>query len=125
VAASHEVRVTENFVSNLDSIRAYLEEQAGEAAFEALLDWLFDTLIPILEQFPRIGRDFPGREPASAEGTAKREMLISRLAGECEIREYISEDHLALYALKRSTVFLLSIRHHRQLSFDLRGHWSP
>ena len=46
------------------------------------------------------------------------------LAGpETQVREYIASDYLVLYAVRKSTVYLLSIRHHRQLSFDLREHW--
>ena len=40
-----------------------------------------------------------------------------------EIREYIADEYLLLYAARDAVVFLLAIRHHRQLSFDLRVHW--
>ena len=40
------------------------------------------------------------------------------------MREYVLKDYLLLYALiDGATVYLLSIRHHRQLSFDFEGHW--
>ncbi len=32
-------------------------------------------------------------------------------------------DYLMLYALIGTTVYLLAIKHHRQLSFDLGAHW--
>jgi plasmid stabilization system protein ParE len=124
VAASHEVRLTANFVANLESIHDYLKEHEAESGFDLLLDWLFDSLVSNLEEFPRIGRDFLAREPASEEGAAKRELLKRRTGRDREIREYVSADYLVLYAVERSSVFLLAIRHHRQLSFDLRDHWS-
>ena len=115
--------MTANLVANLESIHDYLKEHEAESGFDLLLDWLFDSLIPSLE-FPRIGRDFLAREPASEAGAAKRELLKRRTGQDREVREYVSGDYLVLYAVERSSVCLLAIRHHRQLSFDLRDHWS-
>jgi hypothetical protein len=41
------------------------------------------------------------------------------------LREYLHGDYLMLYATLEAdaTVALLSIRHHRQLSFDFAGLW--
>ena len=50
-------------------------------------------------------------------------MLKDKEGREREIREYITGEYLLLYLVGDSTVSLLSIRHHRQLSFDLRAHW--
>lgn len=41
-----------------------------------------------------------------------------------ELREYLLPDYLVLYARYAETIYLLSIKHHRQLSFDFSGHWS-
>jgi hypothetical protein len=41
-----------------------------------------------------------------------------------ELREYVMAHYLLLYARTGGTVYLLSIRHQRQLSFDLASHWS-
>ncbi len=40
-------------------------------------------------------------------------------------REYLHGDYMMLYATveANATVFLPSIRHHRQLSFDFARHW--
>lgn len=119
----YEVRFTTNFVANLDTIHLFLADQDQESAFDGLLSWLFDELAPNLEAFPRIGRDFLARIPASLEGITHLEALKSRAGSTREIREYIADDYLVLYAIDQSTVSLLAIRHHRQLSFDLRGHW--
>jgi hypothetical protein len=56
--------------------------------------------------------------------------IIERF-GNVELREYLSGDHLLLYSVgddgsprkPRTTIHLLSIRHHRQLSFDFEGFW--
>lgn len=39
------------------------------------------------------------------------------------LREYIARDFLILYGARGRTVYLLSIKHHRQLSFDFPAHW--
>ena len=117
------VRITSNVEQNLDSIRKFLAEQEAEAGIDGLIKHLFDEVIPNLERFPKIGRDFLARNPLSDEGKAKLHALRSKSGSKTEIREYITEDYLLLYAVRDSVVYLLSIRHHRQLSFDLRVHW--
>ncbi|MCK0509270.1 type II toxin-antitoxin system RelE/ParE family toxin [Aromatoleum anaerobium] len=39
------------------------------------------------------------------------------------LREYVLKDYLLLYALIDDAIYLLAIRHQRQLSFDFEGHW--
>ncbi len=39
------------------------------------------------------------------------------------LREYLHGDYLILYTLVGSTVYLLSIRHHSQLSFAFEKLW--
>jgi plasmid stabilization system protein ParE len=119
------VHVTRNFERNLEDIRAFLEEGEAPQVFERLLDLLFDAVIPNLEQFPRMGIDFFARRPRSIEGAAKVMAIGMRLGAETRIREYIVDDYIVLYAEREGRVDLLAIKHHRQLSFDLRGHWSP
>jgi plasmid stabilization system protein ParE len=116
-------RITANFQANLDSIRDFLVAASAPAEFERLLDRLFDEIIPNLGRFPDLGRDFAARMPQSAEGTAALASLRRKAGRDTTLREYITDDYLLLYAARAGTVFLLSIRHHGQLSFDLRGHW--
>jgi plasmid stabilization system protein ParE len=117
------VRVTANFEANLNSIRDFLVFVAAPAEFERLLGRLFDEIIPNLARFPDLGRDFAARAPQSTEGAAALAALRRKAGGDTTLREYITDDYLLLYAARDNTVFLLSIRHHRQLSFDLRDHW--
>ena len=70
-----------------------------------------------------MGRDFLSLEPLSEEGRARVHALKMKSGKATEIREYITGDYLILYAVRGSAIFLLAIRHHRQLSFDLRSHW--
>ena len=39
------------------------------------------------------------------------------------VRQLIDGDYLILYWVRGDSVYLLAIKHHRQLSFDLMGHW--
>jgi len=117
------VRITANFQQTLDSIREFLSEQEAEAGFDSLITHLFEDVIPNLKRFPKMGRDFLARAPLSDEGRAKLHALKMKSGKYTEIREYIADEYLLLYALRDSVVILLAIRHHRQLSFDLRAHW--
>jgi hypothetical protein len=63
----------------------------------------------------------------SVEGANGAQSLAARLKGldpDGELREYVMSHYLLLYARIRGTIFLLSIRHHRQLSFDFLALWS-
>ena len=117
------VYATQNFADNLDEIERFLHERDVPHAFHALLQRLFDTIIPNLQRFPEIGLDFLARRPGSAEGIARLEALRKRRGTSVEIREYITGDYLLLYAVRDDGLYLLSIKHHLQLSFDLKDHW--
>jgi hypothetical protein len=117
------VRITANFQQNQHSIREFLVEQEAEAGFDGLITRLFEDVIPNLERFPKMGRDFLARSPLSDEGKARMHALKMKSGKNTEIREYSADDYLLLYAVRGPVNFLLAIRHHHQLSFDLRGHW--
>lgn len=114
------VRITKNFDKNLTDIRRFLEDQEAPQEFQSLLHQLFGTVIPNLERFPEMGVDFLGRTPQSMEGLARLETLKRRLGKNASLREYISGNYLMLYALRGNNIYLISIKHHRQLSFDLK-----
>ncbi|MCF8168010.1 MAG: hypothetical protein K9K38_21825 [Rhodoferax sp.] len=38
------------------------------------------------------------------------------------LREYVMTQYLVLYGQVEDSIFLLSIKHHRQLSFDFEAH---
>jgi ParE toxin of type II toxin-antitoxin system, parDE len=117
------VRITRNFDKNLADIRRFLEELEAPREFLSLLEQLFETVIPNLERFPGMGVDFLAKVPQSTEGLMRLETLKQRLGKNTSLREYISGDYLVLYALRGDNRYLLSIKHHRQLSFDLKEHW--
>ena len=125
--ARKTVKLTANFERNLDEIEAFLQEVETAHAFDALLDELSDTVIPNLECFPDMGSSFLRRPTGSVETSNGNSRLIQQLdaiAEGSELWEYIMTHYLLLYAQIKGTVYLLSIRHHRQLSFDLASHWA-
>lgn len=69
-----------------------------------------------------MGRPFLDRPAQSVEGQASIDRL-KKLIADGELREYLTGDYLVLYVLIGGAVALLSIKHHRQLSFDLEKQW--
>ncbi|KVG73742.1 hypothetical protein WM03_29945 [Burkholderia ubonensis] len=126
MTALHTVKLTANFEYNLEEIEAFLLEAETPQAFDALVDELTDTVIPNLERFPGMGRLFlerPARSVEARNGIACLAEQLDVIAEGSELREYVTTHYLLLYAQIGGAVYLLSIRHHRQLSFDLAGHW--
>ena len=118
-----EVELTASFIERLASIEAFLTDAGAPQAYDQLLDGLRRTVIPNLRRFPRIGRRYLDHPPQSAEALAQLRALPT---GEADaLREYLHGDYLILYTLTGSTVHLLSIRHHRQLSFAFARLWEP
>jgi len=128
VASKHVVRLTANFERNLADIERFLAEAQASQAYDALLDDVLDTVIPNLERFPHIGRPFLAHPARSVEGSNAQEALRAKLSAVTPdadaLREYVLEHYVVLYAQVGDNIYLLSIRHHRQLSFDLQSHWS-
>jgi len=126
VASRLIIKLTANFERNLEEMEAFLLEAQAPQAFDALLDELTDTVIPNLERFPGMGRLFferPTRSVEASNGIDGLRRKLKGLAKDGEIREYVMSHYLLLYARFDSTIYLLSIRHHRQLSFDFQSQW--
>ena len=117
------VRITANFDRNLEEISTFLRDKGALEAFDSTLEKLFGTVIPNFERFPDIGHDFTMHQPHSVEGAARLQALTQQAGNNISLRELIADDYLILYAVKDREIFLLSIKHHRQLSFDLKAHW--
>lgn len=121
------VKLTTNFERNLDEIERFLIDAAAPLAFDGLLDELLETVIPNLEQYPEMGRSFLRQRVRSVEVANAISALVKQLDAltpETDaIREYVLKHYLVLYAVISETVYLLAIRHQRQLSFDFAGHW--
>lgn len=119
----YRVELTASFLERLDAIEAFLTEADAAFAFDKLLAELRGTVIPNLRRFPHIGRRYLVHPPQSAEALAQLAALPVGAAN--ALREYLHGEYLILYAdaEANATVYLLSIRHHRQLSFDFAHLW--
>ena len=119
----HRVELTESFLERLNDIESFLTEAGAAFAFDTLLAELRSTVFPNLARFPRIGRRYLDNPPQSAEALAQLAALPAGAAS--ALREYLHGDFLLLYTVMetKATVYLLSIRHHRQLSFDFARLW--
>jgi hypothetical protein len=117
------VRLTRNFDRNLGAIREFLSAVGADAAFAELVQRLGAEVIPNLQRFPELGADFLARAPMSADGIAMFEQVVKEAGPGSQVRQLIDGDYLILYLVSGGEVYLLSIKHHRQLSFDLMGHW--
>lgn len=88
-------------------------------AYDDLLAGLRATVVPNLVRFPLMGRRYLEHPPQSVEAL---EQLAKLPAGAADgLRVLLHSDYLMLYSVVGGVVYLLSIRHHRQLSFDFAG----
>jgi hypothetical protein len=119
----YRVELTASFLECLDAIEAFLLEADAGIAFDDLLAELRATVIPNLRRFPRIGQRYLANPPQSAEAIAQLAALPAGAAH--ALHEYLHGDYLMHYAAMDAdaTVYLLSIRHHRQLSFAFARLW--
>ena len=119
----YRVELTASFLERLESIEAFWVEADAGLAFDDLLAELRATVIPNLRRYPRMGRRYLANPPQSTEALA---LLAAMPAGAPNaLREYLHGDCLVLYVAMEAqeTVVLLTIRHHRQLSFDFARLW--
>lgn len=122
------VKLTVHFEHCLEAVETFLREAETLSTFDALIDELLDTVIPNLENFPDMGRSFFERPIHSVEasnGIDSLQAQLKTLGDGGQVREYVLAHYLLLYARFDNTIYLLSIRHHRQLSFDFQALWRP
>lgn len=122
------IKLTANFERNLADIEQFLREADAAQGFDELVDELLGTVLPNLERFPDLGSQFLNRAVGSAEASNSIAALLAKLAdlggsSLVSLREYVMNHYLVLYVRVEDTLYLLSIKHHKQLSFDFEGHW--
>jgi len=117
----HSVELTDSFLAQLAAIQAFLAEADAAFAYDDLLAGLRATVVPNLARFPLMGRRYLDQPPQSVEAL---EQLAKLPVGAVDrLRVLLHGDYLMLYSVIDEVVYLLSIRHHRQLSFDFPGLW--
>ena len=116
--SSIEIHITSNFERNLDEIEEFMSSNDCAHLFIPLVDELFTTVIPNIERFPDIGVNFLDRTINSVEVINRIEKILNYIQPNSVIREYLFLDYLLLYLHDDNKVYLLSIKHHRQLKYD-------
>lgn len=108
-----------SFERNLDAVRSFLEQNdAPPNVYDELVDAIVERLIPLLEDHPRAGRDWLLNPPPTESGQLLQRRVLAKLGGRCELREFVLDPLLVLYAIEGNSVTLLAVRHHRQLGFE-------
>jgi len=113
---------TQNFAENLLAIETFLGDD-GRATFGHLVDRVLDDVVPTLCRFPFSGRSFLTHPIRSLEARSAVRRLKRALQPSDNLREFILDEYLLLYLVRRDQMIFLSIKHHRQLSFDLPRFW--
>lgn len=120
----HAVELAASFLKCLESIEVFLAEADATHAYDDLLTLLRAEVIPNLRRFPNMGRRYLDQPPRSVEALT---LLAAMPPGAADnLRVYLAGDYLILYVVDKigSVTTLLSIRHHRQLSFDFGKIWN-
>ncbi len=117
------VELTASFLERLAAIEVFLTEADAAFAYDELLAELRSTVIPNLRRFPRIGRRYLDQPPQSSEALAQLALIAPGAAD--RLREYLHGDYLILYTVapRGEVLHLLSVRHHRELSFQFAKLW--
>ncbi len=113
---------TENFSANLTAIEAFLGLERANA-FKRLFRRLVDDVVPTLCRFPQSGRQFFAHAIHSSAARTLVRKLRRRVELPDDLREFIVDDYLLLYLVRGERIVFLAIKHHRQLSFDLKWFW--
>lgn len=117
----HRVELTTSFMERLAFIEAFQTEAGAAFAYDDLLTGLRSTAIPNLARFPRMGKRYLDQPPQSTEALYQLAQLSAGATDALQV--YLHGDYLLLYTVTDTVVYLLSIRHHRQLSFDFARLW--
>ena len=120
--AGKRPRFTENFSTKLTAIEEFVAPHS-QMAFHRFLDRLFDDVIPTLCRFPQFGRAFLTHAVKSTKANARTKDLRKFLNKGDDLREFVMDDYLVLYLAHQRQVIFLAVKHHRQLSFDLKRFW--
>ncbi len=113
---------TENFSANLTDIGKFLGEDAKKFV-DRFFNQLLNDIVPTLCRLSLSGRSFLKRSIRSSQAWELTAKLEEQLEKGDDLREFIYDAYLILYLVRGNRILFLSIKHHRQLSFDLRRFW--
>ena len=116
-----KVEAAENFLANLDAAHRFFIEQdvATAVARLATLKVQLREMVSVLSWSPAGGRPARFLAARSAQVRLKTEAILrlAKEAGLPDLREYVLDQHIVLYAHSESEVVLLALKHQRQLLY--------
>jgi hypothetical protein len=110
------VRYSESYVVRMAQIAAFFKEVDASPVYRRLLDDISGLVIPNLKAFPLLGKPYlegPVQSTEALMATAK----LPRNSGQI-LRKYVHDDFVILYAALPDAIHLISIRHHRESTFN-------
>ena len=121
---SAQVSAAPHFAECLLAIHAFMVEQDAASATARLAQIKRDLreLKTLLAWSPASGRPARFLRPNSAQASLRLEavQLLAKSAGLPHLREYVIGSYVVLYAHSDTEVVLLSLKHHRQLTYITR-----
>jgi hypothetical protein len=121
--AGARIRATRSFAASQRAVLAFMQAQDPDTAVARYTDLLAE-LQPVLQRLawaPASGRPARFLDAASLQGRAlaQRAQQLATALGAPHLREAVLKRHLLLYAHGDSEVFLLALKHERQLAYAL------
>jgi hypothetical protein len=125
IPVNAKVRAAPNFLACLRAARGFRVEQDAASApgrFEKLQTELVKAR-DLLSFAPTSGRParFLGAKTGWGKFQAHQAAQLARAIGMPDLRELVLARHVVLYAHSERDVLLLSLRHERQLGYQLPG----
>lgn len=116
-----QVSAAPHFATSLQAVHAFMLEQDATSAPVRLAQLKRDLreMKTLLAWSPASGRPARFLRPNSAQASLRLAAVqrLAQTAGLPHLREYVIGSHVVLYAQSDSEVVLLSIKHHRQLTY--------
>jgi len=118
---SAQVGAAPYFADSLLAAHAFMAEQDPSSASGRLAQLKRDLreMKTLLAWSPASGRPARFLRPSSAQASLRLAAVqqLAQLAGLPHLREYVIGSYVVLYAHSDTEVVLLSLKHHRQLSY--------
>jgi hypothetical protein len=118
---SAQVGAAPNFAASLQAVHAFMVEQDASCAAARLAQLKRDLreMKTLLAWSPASGRPARFLRPNSAQASLRLAAVLqlAHSAGLPHLREYVIGSHVVLYAHSDTEVVLLSLKHHRQLTY--------
>ena len=123
--ANAQVEAAPNFLANLNAARQFFllqDATTAETRFSQLKGELRE-MIAILAWSPASGRParFLTTQAAQTRRKAAAVQQLAAQAGLPTLREYVTGQHLVLYAHSDTEVVLLALKHQRELIYSAEG----